>query len=161
VPAGGGRPDGAEPLVEEGHTRGECPPAAARYPRVLAQRWAACPFLSTWLHPLALPATAPAPPSLVGAVVGRCHALPACAARPSPPPDNVSPMLTGCPRESPLVSLCPAERLTPGLGPRWRRGAWMLGRLQGAERWHRLCKRPLPCQLARGASLFCAGAVKP
>jgi hypothetical protein len=46
------------------------PPAAARCPRVPAQRWAACPFLSTWLHPLAPPATAPAPlvPGLLRAV---------------------------------------------------------------------------------------------
>jgi hypothetical protein len=40
-------PMGAPPEVAQGLPRGEGRPAEARCPRVLAQRWAACPWLGT------------------------------------------------------------------------------------------------------------------
>ena len=101
----------------------------------------------------------PHPSSLVCSVVGLCHALPACAARPSPArttcyqsPDNVSPMLTGCPRESPRQPAARTSACPPRPGPRRRRGAWTLGRLQGSERWHRTHCIANPCGMARSAA---------
>jgi hypothetical protein len=140
VPAGGGRPDGAQPLAEEGHTRGGGSPAEAPCPRVPAQRWAACPFLSTWLPHLTPPATAPAP-----LVPGRSRGVPlprAPGVRRAALPGHIVTHADRLSTGEPLVSLDPDERLPPRHGPRWRRGAWTPGRLQGSERWHGLCRRP-------------------
>jgi hypothetical protein len=66
-----------------------------------AQWWAACPFLSTWLPHLTHPATAPAP-----LVSGRSRGVPlppAPGVRRAALTGQVSPMLTGCSRESPCV----------------------------------------------------------
>ena len=76
-------------------------------PRVPAQRWAVCPFLSTRLPHLTHPATAPAPlvPGLRRG--GPLPHAPGVRRAALPAPDNVSPMLTVCPRESPW---CPCAR---------------------------------------------------
>jgi hypothetical protein len=125
VPVGADRPVSAPPEVAPGLPCGGGAPAAARCPRGPAQWWAACPFLSTWRHPLTPPATAP---SLLGPGWSRGGLLPRApgvrrAALPSP--DNVSSIpghiVTHADRLStgePLVSLGPAERLPPRPGPR-------------------------------------------
>ena len=116
VPVGADCPVIAPPEVAQGLPRGGGPPAAARCPRVPAQWWAACPFLSTWLHPLAPPATAPAPlvPGLLrGGPLPRAPGV-RRAALPGhhQSPDNVTHadrLSTG----EPLASLGPDERLSP------------------------------------------------
>jgi hypothetical protein len=59
-------------------------------PRVPAQRWAACPFLGTWLHHLDYPGTAPAPlvPGLLRG--GPLPLAPGVSRAAFPSPDNVS-----------------------------------------------------------------------
>jgi hypothetical protein len=133
VPAGGGRPDGAQSLADEGRTRGGGSLAAAPCPRVPAQRWAACPFLSTWLPHLTPPATAP---SLL--VPGRSRGGPLPRAPGVRRAALSGHIVTHADRLStgdPLASLGPDERLPPhaaGHAGGGAPGLWGVSRAQSA-----------------------------
>ena len=107
MPVGDDRHVSAQAIVEQGLPHCGGPPAEARCPRIPAQRLAACPWMRTWLHHLAHPATAPS--HLVpGLILGVPLPLaPGVSRAALPSPDTLSPMLTGCPRDSPL---CPSAR---------------------------------------------------